>query len=114
MLLRGRPHIPLGVHIANRSHSWNSNPENYIILYDMLITNIGDDYLKDAYVGLYFDCDVRLAGYDEGFDDDLTVFIGDEGIAYIIDNDGEPEGESYVEGQSLRRAFAVKLLKNLF
>ncbi len=81
----GRPHIPLDVRIANRSHVWRSDPYNWTVIYDMVITNIGDEPIEQGYIGFYFDGDV-YASEGTGFTDDVTGFIPSEGIAYIIDN----------------------------
>jgi hypothetical protein len=109
----GRPHIPLDIRIVNRSHIWRSDPYNWTVIYDMVIANIGDELIEQGYVGFYFDGDVcfdcsSIAGYT----DDVTGFIPSEGIAYIIDNDGDlttmpPE-------QQTPRILAFKFLETSF
>jgi hypothetical protein len=111
----GRPHIPLNIRIVNRSHVWRTDPQNWTVIYDMVITNIGDLPIDSGYVGFYFDADVCFdCGGTMGFTDDVTGSIltsDSERIAYIIDNDGDfqrpPE-------QRTPRIFAFKFLETSF
>lgn len=106
----GRPHIPLYIRIANRSHVWRSGPYNWTVIYDMVITNIGDILIEQGYVGFYFDGDVyHISG--AGYFDDLTGSIPGEGIAYIIDNDGDLLAPP---GQQTPRILAFKFLETSF
>ncbi len=112
---RGTPHIPLNVKIANRSHIWRVDTLDNAIFYDLLITNIGDQTLEQAYIGFYFDCDVghtSMSGYERA-SDDLSGSLRDNGIAYIIDNDGDPSAGSF-NSTSPTKAFAFKLLASSF
>ena len=80
-------HRPLNIKVSNRSHAWHSSPENGTIIYDMVITNIGDKTIKEGYAGLYFDCDV---GNDQpSYFDDFAGSLREQGIGYAIDNDGD-------------------------
>ena len=109
-----RPHIPLNLRVANRAHTWRSDPENYSIIYDMVITNTGPDLIQEGYVGFHIDADVFHRSNDaQGFFDDLTGSLPDKGIAYIIDNDGDPEG-GFFDVTSPLRAFAFKFLQASF
>jgi len=107
----GRPHIPLDVRIANRSHVWRSDPYNWTVIYDMVITNIGDMPIEQGYIGFYFDADVYSGPEGTGFTDDVTGFIPGEGIAYIIDNDGDLSDPM---GQPTPRIFAFEFLETSF
>jgi len=114
-----RYHLPINLRIANRAYIWYSDPpaldaEHYSIIYDMVITNIGDQPIQDGYAALYFDADV--AKHSEqygGFTDDLTGSLRDHGIAYIIDNDGDPFEGAYDE-ISPTRLFAFRFLNISF
>ena len=110
-----RPHIPLNLRISNRSHVWRSEPHTKTILYDLVITNIGDEYIEQGYTGFYFDCDVSHIAQDwDGAQDDLTGSIQSERIAYIIDNDGDPEAGFYEPDSSVTKLFAFKFLETSF
>lgn len=109
----GRPHIPLGIRIANRSHVWRSDPYTWTVIYDMVITNIGSQPIGQGYVGFYFDGDVCYnCGVTMGFTDDVTGTIPGEGIAYIIDNDGDLS--TMPPSQQTPRIFAFKFLETSF
>ncbi|MCM2271728.1 MAG: T9SS type A sorting domain-containing protein [candidate division Zixibacteria bacterium] len=81
-----RPHIPLGIKVAQRAYSWSSGRESYCALFDLVISNIGNDTIHQGYVGFYFDADI---GATMGYFDDLAGGIQGQGIGYVVDNDGE-------------------------
>jgi len=112
----GLVHHPLNLRISNRSHVWRSDPNNETIIYDMVISNIGNDYIEQGYVGFFFDCDVSHMGndYSDGALDDLAGSIRDEGIAYTIDNDGDPRNGNYDPDTSVTKIFAFKFLETSF
>jgi len=84
----------------------------------MVITNIGNQLIEKGYVGFYFDADVCFAGnctQNLGYADDLTGSLRNEGIAYIIDNDGDPHtATGNYTSTSTTRAFAFKFLSTSF
>lgn len=85
-----RPHIPLNLSIANRSHVWRTDPYDGTVIYDMVLTNMGDDPIEAGYVGLYMDADIHsIANPYGGAQDDITGSLRNQGIGYAIDNDGE-------------------------
>ena len=107
-----RPHLPLNVEVTLRSHIWRTEPENNVVIYDMIITNYGWQTIEDAVVGFYYDCDVcpgEGCGDNQGFRDDITGYLGLEEIAYIIDNDGDP-----LDPPTTPRAFGFKILETSF
>ena len=110
----GRPHIPLNISVANRGHVFRFGPVDNCIIYDMVITNIGDRPIKEGVVGLFFDADVRLLGGNPPFRDDLTGSLRDAGVAYVIDDDGDPIGGDYPEESTTPKAFAFKFLEMSF
>jgi len=105
-----RPHIPMNLRVANRANVWTSYPGNNVIIYDMVITNIGDSPIEDGYIGYYFDGDVyHESNIYGGITDDLTGSLPDQGIGYIIDNDGDPTGGAF-DYRSPTACFAFKFL----
>jgi hypothetical protein len=109
-----RSHIPLNLRVANRAHTWLSESENYMIIYDMVITNIGDETIEDGCVGFYMDGDVyHMSIQVVGYQDDVSGALPDEGIAYIIDNDGDPAMGQF-NYTSPTRALAFKFLQTSF
>jgi hypothetical protein len=108
------PHRPLHLKMANRSYAWNNTPYNRTILYDLVITNIGSDFIHGGYVGFLMDGDVyeMSTGGQTGAQDDVTGFLSSDGIAYIIDNDGDPSGGTLDGVTSVPRAFAFRVLSS--
>jgi hypothetical protein len=110
----GRPHTPLNVGITQRSYAWSYAYAEDFVLFDYDIKNNGVRPLHDAYLGLYMDHDVYGPGKDgnQGAQDDICGFVpnlptppefsgGCTGfrdtvfIAWIADNDGDPNGTVY-------------------
>ncbi len=106
-----RPHIPLNIRVVNRIHSFEQPPYNRHVVHDMTITNIGDEDISGAAVGIYIDGDVYHTGNTaSGYMDDLTGSIQDAGIAYIMDNNGDPSHRNMFDFSSPRRAIAMRFL----
>jgi len=105
---------PLKVAIANRAHSFNGTGADRCIIYDVVATNIGAQTIAQGYFGVYLDADVycSLSGLS-GYDDDLAGSIRGKGVAYIVDNDGDPQNNAYNE-RSPRKALALKFLNSSF
>lgn len=53
-----RRHKPLGIEVTQSSYGWSYNYTEDFVLINYKIKNIGDEFLKDLYVGLYMDADV--------------------------------------------------------
>jgi hypothetical protein len=89
-----RPHIPLGLKITQHSFGWSSPGYNDFIVVNYVMENIWSRYLHNVWVGIYWDGDVFH--YDTspfyGSIDDISGFIerGNQGIAWLADNDGDP------------------------
>lgn len=104
----GRPHVPLDIEITQRSYAWSYAYAQDFILFDYSIKNIGLKTLNRVFMGIYVDGDVHhesLFG-PEGYDDDLCGFRRDHpieygscrfmdtiNIAYITDNNGDPDNQ---------------------
>ena len=105
-------HRPLNLKIANRSHAWHTSPQNSIIIYDMVVTNVGNKTINEGCIGLYFDADVGdYTTTPETYLDDLAGSIRNRGIGYIIDNNGDLDSSSYTP---VTRIFAFKFLDDSF
>jgi hypothetical protein len=110
----GRPHMPLNIRLSNRSHVWREEPYSNFVLYDLVITNIGQEPINDGFLGLYCDADIQSLDNQYGYQDDLCGAIRPHGIFYGIDNDGDPVDGIYVDTVSTSRIFAVKFLETSF
>lgn len=108
-LTDGRPHIPLNIEVTQRSYAWSYEYAEDFILFDYSVKNIGQKSLKDVYMAIYVDGDVHhesLFG-PEGYGEDICGFrrtFPSSGaceyqdtinVAYITDNDGDPNPESH-------------------
>jgi len=96
----GRPHMPLNIEVTQRSYAWSYQYAEDFVLFDYSIKNIGRREIKQAYMALYVDGDVKVDGSQVGFNDDICGFkrtapsptgcgfIDTINIAWIADNDG--------------------------
>lgn len=110
-------HYPLNIGVALRSQAWFDAPNSQTIIYDMVITNIGEDVINEGRVGLFFDSDVYDYNYGYTYNrhkDDISGSIQEKGIAYTIDNDGDPIEDQFDEKSSPTRIFAVKFIESSF
>jgi hypothetical protein len=114
----GRPHIPLGLKITQQSLCWSSPGYDEIFAINFYIQNIGQRHLHDAWISIYYDGDVydlseNPYGEEQGAQDDLCGFIehGDNGIAWITDNDGQPYNGAF-DYRSPRGVTGIVLLRS--
>jgi hypothetical protein len=102
----GRPHIPLGLKVVQRSYAWSYPFAEDFVLFDYSIQNIGTQVLSNVFVGLQVDADVHYAPYYQSALDDVagslrtrSVSVGSPRcdnpdslfLAWIADNDGDLE-----------------------
>ncbi len=117
--LENRPHIPLNLKIKQTSYAWSFEFAEDFIIFDYVITNIGDRTIEKAYLGLEvrggFDLDI-ISGFKETapafslkptncqFEDTVNLW-------WAADNDGNPTGgqKFFDEGQPTS-VTAIKLL----
>lgn len=119
-----RPHVPLGIEVIQRSFGWSYAHTDDFVLIDYRIKNIGTKYLKDVYVGLYWDPDVYQGGVDlqrppdpygrkdqinngqddqGGFLSEIPFefhgceFIDTVAMMWTADADGEPVDQGFLE-----------------
>ncbi|HEX2897904.1 MAG TPA: hypothetical protein VHP63_07645, partial [candidate division Zixibacteria bacterium] len=119
-----RGHRPLGIEVTQSSYAWSYAYTEDFVLFNYTIKNIGEKFLKDAYIGIYMDADVHPAGSNAalpvlnpfspfkpptGGSEDLTGFVKNynrtEGVcditynlnlAWTADNDGDSQGPNWL------------------
>jgi hypothetical protein len=121
----GRPHIPLNVAVTQRSYAWSYAYAEDLILFDYTIQNIGHERLDNVYMGIYVDADVYFGDNDNtgGWNDDICGFIESlpvehrdcvfwdtVNIAWIADNNGDPDGGAYGE-QSVPHVTGTRIVR---
>jgi hypothetical protein len=106
-VIDGRTHIPLNIEVAQRGYAWETGRESYLALFDMVISNIGDDTIHGGYVGFYFDADIGPLSF--GYFDDLAGAVAGQALAYAVDNDGELTDS---DDGNYDRAFAFKFIRS--
>ncbi|MBD3402910.1 hypothetical protein GF420_08435 [candidate division GN15 bacterium] len=98
----GRPHIPIGIEITQRSFAWSYPYADDFVLFDYAIRNITTRRLSKVYMGIYIDADVGPAGQTDlpgdlspgaqEFQDDIcgfreanleTLRVGNTDVEYI-------------------------------
>jgi hypothetical protein len=117
-----RPHRPLGLRVDQRSYAWNYPYAADFVIFDLTLTNVLSNQIRNAYFGVYVDADVYANGNGNGYLDDVTGFIPSETIpgtacaasvhaplAWIADNDGDLSSQQVkpvpnVTGTALLRA----------
>lgn len=122
----GRPHIPLGIEVTQRTYAWSYSYAEDFILFDYSIKNIGRDVLEQVYMGFYVDADVNYGSTGEGHDDDICGFKVDIpsdfgcgfrdtiNIAYIADNDGRQSSSEpcpFNESSSLTAVTGMRVVR---
>ncbi|MCM2272651.1 MAG: hypothetical protein NDJ18_08885 [candidate division Zixibacteria bacterium] len=110
-----RPHRPLNLGIEQRSYAWSVEYAEDFVLFDVRITNIGQSFLEQVYVGIQSDQDCGQWSLEEDVywisEDDICGFlrtypssrgcgfVDTVGLAWVADNDGDPiKGEFKVKG----------------
>ncbi|UCD64130.1 MAG: T9SS type A sorting domain-containing protein [Candidatus Zixiibacteriota bacterium] len=106
----GRPHVPLNLRVVNRSHIWRAPEYQDFVIYDLVMTNLGSQDIEQGYIGIYVDGDVGHESKDYFWTDDVAGGLRDQGIAYVIDADGDPVGGDYDSTTSVRKVLALSLL----
>jgi len=105
----GRPHLPLGIRVVQRSYSWSYEYAQDFILLDYTIYNISPNLIRSGYMALYVDADCwnrAMPQTREGFKDDYSGYLltvpstypglrDTVNIAWTADNDGDPVGSSF-------------------
>ena len=109
------PYHPLKVALVNRAHSFRGSGADQCIVYDVIATNVGAQVISKGYFGVYLDADVYSeTGNLGGYNDDLAGSMRNRGLAYIVDNDGDPQGGTYTAQRSPTKIMALKFLNCSF
>lgn len=133
--VEGRSHIPLNLKVEERSYQWSYDYADDFILLDYTITNIGDEDIRDVYLGFWVDGDTffgvgggsapivgsqeftngtntdDLVGFKKTFPAECN-FIDTLNVAYIMDNDGDPNIDgNWMPPYSLRHVVGVRILQ---
>ncbi|RME21620.1 MAG: hypothetical protein D6800_11885, partial [Candidatus Zixiibacteriota bacterium] len=121
----GRPHVPLNLKVTQRSYAWSYSYAEDFVLFDYSIENIGQQRLRQVYMGIYVDADVHDRGNTgNGAQDDLCGFlhtidaqympancppaIDTVNIAYIMDNDGDFDNKPWRPAPNVTGARIVR------
>lgn len=118
-----RRHQPLGIKVVERSLQWSYEYAADFILFDYDIINIGRKRLDQVYMGIYVDGDVHHfnksgdAAYGDdicGFKKALPIdcdFLDTVNLAYIMDNNGDPDPGAWNKSESVRDVAGVRLIR---
>jgi hypothetical protein len=101
----GRPNLPIGVKVIQKSYSWASGWGQDWVMLDYEIINLRNRPINKMYLGIFVDADVGHPGTPDYFADDLSGFkasVPNElfpeclqdtiNLAYVFDADGDPTG----------------------
>ncbi|MDF1546159.1 MAG: hypothetical protein P1R58_13790, partial [bacterium] len=108
------PHRPLYIKIEESSYAWSYDYAKDFVLFDYQITNFGFEELTEVYMGIYVDGDVGFGAdcnQNACYSDDISGFVlsvpettrtgcvytDTVNIAWLADNDGDPQGNSFDE-----------------
>ncbi|MBD3402909.1 hypothetical protein GF420_08430 [candidate division GN15 bacterium] len=67
----GRPHVPIGIEVTQRSFAWSYPYADDFVLFDYAIRNINTQRVSKVYMGIYVDADVGPAGQVDQVQGDL-------------------------------------------
>jgi hypothetical protein len=118
-------HRPIGISVRQESYSWSYNYARNFIGIKYVIKNIRSDRrpIEDMYIGIYVDCDVgNCVGVNDYAQDDVNGFIRTYtdyssgspvevplNLAWLADNDGDPNSEFRYDTLSVTGVSAVKV-----
>ena len=121
----GRPHNPLDIEVTQSSYAWSYTYAEDFVLFDYSVKNIGVERLNDVYMGFYVDADVYFgqSNLGGGYSDDICGFVeafpanyngcdfmDTVNIAWIADNDGDPNNGGYDE-QSVPHVTGIRIVR---
>ncbi len=120
----GRPHIPLGIQVTQRSYSWSVDYAQDFILLDFQIKNIGRDRIDNLYLGIYSDGDVGHISHElDRYTDDICGYLESVpssvghghrdtiNLTYICDNDGDPNSSGVYDYTSATGILGTKVMR---
>ncbi len=65
-------HVPLDIEVRQRSFQWSTTGINEFVGFDFEIRNVGNQRLKEVYLGFFSDSDVGPKAHDDFWTDDLV------------------------------------------
>ncbi len=93
-------HRPLGIMVTIHSYAWGTTSYDQFIIVEYTVENVGEEILRNPYVGLFVDGDIGdLNIVEQRAVDDLSGYISSYqvnqeevriDVAYTADNDGRP------------------------
>lgn len=101
-----RDHRPLGLSITQTAYSWLSEPYDDFVILASVIKNISEATIESAHVGFFLDADVYNPDPGEGYNDDIAGCLPEVGLAYVLDNDGDPADGAW-DSRSVRSAVGI-------
>lgn len=105
-----RNHIPMDLYMQQNSYSWTDPSVGDFVLFECWLVNKGTLPLEELWVGLFMDTDVFMKLVNpNGYDDDVCGFLPGEEIAYMIDNNGDPNAEGQYNIASAPGAVGLKV-----
>jgi hypothetical protein len=120
----GRKHIPLGIKITQKSYAWSYSYAEDFILIDFLMSNIGTNEIRKAYVGLYVDADVShfskgalgsqddISGFKQSVPSAVCSQLEDTiNVAWIADTDGDPNRSGVFDFMSVVAVTGTRVVR---
>lgn len=68
-------HVPLGLRVQQRSFQWATDGINEFVGFDYHVINVGDQRLKNIYIGFFADVDAGPKQQDRYWTDDLCGYV---------------------------------------
>jgi hypothetical protein len=120
-----RPHKPLYISVDQRSYTWSTEYTQDFVLFDLNITNIGYEPIKQMYIGLwiytwagsqlrnYYEPFYTVCGYRRDFDalPGSCLFKDTINLFWHADNDGNPNINGVWDNISARSALGIRVLR---
>ncbi|HOP07942.1 MAG TPA: fibronectin type III domain-containing protein [candidate division Zixibacteria bacterium] len=102
------PYVPLNLDLSLRSYSYDITEYSGIVIYDLIITNVGQSEIEQGYSGFHIDVDAGSWSDDiQPSADDVSGSLPALGIGYAMDNDGD-----FAYSPATDRALASMIIKS--
>ncbi len=114
------PHRPLNVAVRQECRGWTDTDFRDMVWTKLVITNLGNQTIEDAFVGWHTDPDIHHLDLNRGYSDDLAGYR--QGTAtfdgqtypfeavYAIDNDGDPDSSTGFSDSSSTGALGLAFI----
>ena len=90
-----RLHIPLGIEVIQKSYAWSYAYAEDFVLFDYSIKNVGQQILKNLYLGIYVDGDAR--SYYMGSGGPTATYAGDDILGFLPEYETSYGGCDWVD-----------------